>query len=61
MLVRIVAGIAAIVDSVLSHFVTDLNLTNPKGDEFAGSLASILYYGAAFFAKLLIVFNNITS
>jgi len=61
MLVRIVAGIAAIVDSVLSHFVTDLTLTDPKGNEFAGSLSSILHYGAALFAKLLMVFNNITS
>ena len=60
MLVRIVAAIAAIFDSVLSHFVTDLNLTDPKGNEFAGSLSTILHLGAQLFAQLLTILTDLT-
>jgi hypothetical protein len=60
MLVRIAAAIAALLDGVLSHFVDGLNLTNPEGHELAGSIATILEYGAELYAKLLIVFVNLT-
>jgi len=61
MLVRIVAGIAAILDGMLSHWVEGLNLTDPLGHQLAGSLAQIVQLGADLFAQFLEIFVNITS
>jgi len=60
MLVRIVVGIAAIVDGMLSYWVEDLNLTDPRGHQLAGSLAQIVGLGADLYAQLLETFVNLT-
>jgi len=56
MLVRIVVALLDLLDTMLEHFWNaSTNLTTAKGDEVAGSMASILHYGSALFAQLLTV------
>ena len=61
MLVRIVAGIAALLDGMLSYWVEDLNLTDPLGHQLAASLAQIVQLGADLYAQLLEIFVSIAS
>ena len=58
MLARVVEALLGLLDTILGHFWNvSTNLTTAKGDELAGSLATILHLGAALYAQLLIVFN----
>jgi len=61
MLVRVVAALLTLIDSVLDNFVTAINVTTTHGEELAGSIATILLYGAELYAQLLVVFTNFTT
>ena len=60
MLVRIIVALLTLVDTVLSHFVTAINVTTEQGENLAGSISSILLYGSELYAKLLLVFSYLT-
>ena len=61
MLVRIFIAIATLLDSVLSHFVTAINVTTQMGNETAGSIATIINLGSQLYAQILIIFTSITT
>jgi hypothetical protein len=59
MLVRIVVALLDVFDTVLTHFWNGtINSTTPKGVEFAGSVSTILHYGAALVAQILVILVN---
>ncbi len=61
MLLRILAELLAIWDSVLSRFVnvTELSITEPQGHALTGALTTILLEGASLVAKFFALFNLI--